>query len=118
MRANRVGRSVVSAITQTPVSGPLAPFTTPPMSVAPMFCAFTEAASSMPKARTKIELFIFLLRKNEASVYAQRMPVRAVLIDLDGTLADTAGDLAAAANRMLAELGLPQRTVDEVATYV
>ena len=46
------------------------------------------------------------------------MPVRAVLIDLDGTLADTAGDLAAAANRMLAELGLPQRTVDEVATYV
>jgi phosphoglycolate phosphatase len=46
------------------------------------------------------------------------MALRAVLIDLDGTLADTAGDLAAAANRMLAELGLPQRTVDEVATFV
>ena len=46
------------------------------------------------------------------------MPLRAVLIDLDGTLADTAGDLAAAANRMLAELGLPSRTLDEVASYV
>ena len=32
MRANRVGRSVVSAITQTPASGPLGPVTTPPMS--------------------------------------------------------------------------------------
>jgi phosphoglycolate phosphatase len=46
------------------------------------------------------------------------MPLRAVLVDLDGTLADTAGDLAAAANRMLAELGLPQRTTHEVATFV
>lgn len=43
---------------------------------------------------------------------------RAVLIDLDGTLLDTVGDLAAAANRMLAELGLPSRTVEQVRTYV
>src|SRR5581483_2796658 len=35
MRANLVGRSVVSAITQTPASGPLAPLTTPPMSFSP-----------------------------------------------------------------------------------
>src|SRR6185369_6774327 len=32
MRANRVGSSVVSAITQTPASGPAGPVTTPPMS--------------------------------------------------------------------------------------
>jgi phosphoglycolate phosphatase len=39
---------------------------------------------------------------------------RAVLIDLDGTMVDSAPDIAAAANRMLAELGappLPQHTV-------
>src|SRR5262249_24210487 len=32
MRANFVGRSIVSAITQTPASGPFTPVTTPPMS--------------------------------------------------------------------------------------
>ncbi len=32
-----------------------------------------------------------------------------VLIDLDGTLMDTAPDLAAAANRMRADFGLPCR---------
>jgi phosphoglycolate phosphatase len=45
-------------------------------------------------------------------------PIRAVLIDLDGTLLDTAPDLARAANRMLAELGLPPRPTEVVATYI
>jgi len=44
--------------------------------------------------------------------------VSAALIDLDGTLLDTAPDLAAAANRMLAALGRPPRPVAEVAGYV
>src|SRR6516225_10258026 len=39
MRANLVGSSVVSAITQTPASGPDAPTTVPPMSVAPTVAA-------------------------------------------------------------------------------
>jgi phosphoglycolate phosphatase len=41
--------------------------------------------------------------------------LRAALCDLDGTLLDTAPDLAAAVNRMLAELHLPARSIDEVA---
>src|SRR5918992_682241 len=44
MRANLVGRSVVSAITQTPASAPFALVTTPPMSslsmrTAPLLCS-------------------------------------------------------------------------------
>jgi hypothetical protein len=36
MRTNFVGRSAVSAMTQTPASGPFGPVTTPPMSSASM----------------------------------------------------------------------------------
>ena len=39
------------------------------------------------------------------------LPVRAVLFDLDGTLADTAGDLAAALNRVRADRNLPSLPV-------
>jgi len=46
------------------------------------------------------------------------MTIRAALIDLEGTLLDTAPDLAAAANRMLAALGMPQRPVREISQYV
>ena len=40
------------------------------------------------------------------------------LIDLDGTLMDTAPDLAAAANRMRADFGLPPLPLERVAAFV
>lgn len=45
-------------------------------------------------------------------------PIRAVLIDLDGTLLDTAPDLAAAANRMLVHVGLPPHEPQLIATFI
>jgi phosphoglycolate phosphatase len=44
--------------------------------------------------------------------------VKAVMIDLDGTLADTIPDLAAAANRMLRELGCPELEVENIRRFV
>ena len=46
------------------------------------------------------------------------MNIRAVIWDLDGTLLDTLGDLAASTNAALRKNGLPQRTVDEVRQFV
>ncbi len=42
-----------------------------------------------------------------ADAPARPLPVSAVLFDLDGTLADSAGDLALALNRVRADAGLP-----------
>lgn len=44
--------------------------------------------------------------------------VKAVMIDLDGTLLDTAGDLAAAANMMLRELGRAELPVETIKSYI
>jgi phosphoglycolate phosphatase len=51
---------------------------------------------------------------------SQRFPLRvkAVMIDLDGTLADTIPDLAAAANMMLRDLGRPELDVGLIRTFV
>lgn len=49
---------------------------------------------------------------------ADKLAVAAITFDLDGTLLDTVPDLAAAAQDMAAELGLPPRSVDEVRVFV
>lgn len=46
------------------------------------------------------------------------LPIKAVVIDLDGTLLDTAPDLAYAAELMMAELGRPCPPPATIATYI
>ncbi len=46
------------------------------------------------------------------------LPIKAVVVDLDGTLLDTAPDLAYAAELMMAELGRPCPPQDTIATYI
>lgn len=47
-----------------------------------------------------------------------KLAVKAVLIDLDGTLLDTALDIAAAGNAMLREIGRPECSVNLIRTYI
>lgn len=49
---------------------------------------------------------------------AGKFAVEAVLFDLDGTLVDSLPDIALSANRMLAELGRPQRDEAEIRRFV
>ena len=44
--------------------------------------------------------------------------IKAVMIDLDGTLLDTASDLAAAANMMLRELGRVELPLETIQSYI
>ena len=46
------------------------------------------------------------------------LPIKAVVIDLDGTLLHTAPDLAEASNRMMAELGMPPVAEETVKGYI
>ena len=46
------------------------------------------------------------------------LAVKMVLVDLDGTLIHTAPDLAASANRMLRDMGRPERDMVTVSTWI
>lgn len=51
-------------------------------------------------------------------IEVKRFKTDAVLFDLDGTLIETIGDIALAANCMLEELGHPQREEDQIRQFV
>jgi phosphoglycolate phosphatase len=53
-----------------------------------------------------------------AQIEEVKFKVRAVMIDLDGTLLHTAPEIAAAANLMLADLGKPVLAYEQVAGYI
>lgn len=58
------------------------------------------------------------MRWRRSSVDACGPPVRLVSLDLDGTLIDTAAEIAAAANRALAEHGLPCRPPADIGLLI
>jgi phosphoglycolate phosphatase len=60
------------------------------------------------------------MTKSVAQPRAVQFPlaVKMVMVDLDGTLIDTAPDIAACANRMLRELGRPDWPVATVMTWI
>ena len=46
------------------------------------------------------------------------MSIKAVVFDLDGTLLNTLTDLAASCNRALEQMGRPQRSTDEIRSFI
>jgi len=52
------------------------------------------------------------------STFTLPLAVKMVMIDLDGTLIDTAPDIAASANKMLQQLGMPTHDPSLVATWI
>src|SRR5689334_17190369 len=105
-----VGRSLVSAITHTPASGPLAPVTVPAMSLAPaepspcgaLMQAATIAATAAAQAAAQIERVLFMLspgligaprgRRDEYSPSGGAAPASVERLQLDDRRAVVAAD--------------------------
>lgn len=54
----------------------------------------------------------------EVSEQKQRAMYKTYIFDLDGTLLDTLGDLAASTNYALRQMSMPSRSIDEVRRFV
>ncbi len=61
-----------------------------------------------------------LVSNANATVKKIELPlsVKVIMIDLDGTLLDTAEDLALAANLMLKDLGMPEQSTSTIRSYI
>lgn len=57
-------------------------------------------------------------RKNRDVSDRAQIRYDAVVFDLDGTLLDTLADLTNSANAMMRQFGMPQRTTDEIRSFV
>jgi phosphoglycolate phosphatase len=58
------------------------------------------------------------MEKNQETATWRGRPLRGVLFDLDGTLMDTASDIASALNRSFSERGLPSLPVSDVTRMI
>lgn len=59
-----------------------------------------------------------LFNHTETSKIEFPLAVKVVMIDLDGTLLNTAEDLALAANLMLKDLGMPEQSTSTIRSYI
>lgn len=76
------------------------------------------ADGDAPATASPVEAVVRKPRMRAKPKYAFPIPVRAVLLDLDGTLIDTVGDIAAAANMMRSALGFAPLEPAVIATFV
>jgi phosphoglycolate phosphatase len=58
------------------------------------------------------------MKQSTSPMSAQTFNIKAILIDLDGTLVDSAPEIAKAACKMLEQLNLPMLSQDQVQSYI